>query len=159
MKATIDWNGGGLFTGLADSGIPIRMESHISQGEINNGASPMELMAFGLAGCMAMDVMSILEKKRQVVTSCHVDVDAPRSPEFPKVFTSALITFVLTGRAIDVTAVLRSIELSATKYCPAHAMLKQVFPISLAYEIYEEHESGIRQLMHQGIWQESIESL
>ncbi len=157
MKVTVEWNGGGLFTGLSGSGIPIRMESQIVQGAVNNGASPMELIAFGLAGCMAMDVMSILEKKRQVVTSCHLDFDAPRSPDFPKVFTSAVITFVLAGRALDETAVLRSIELSATKYCPAHAMLEKAFPITLAYEIYEEHESGNRQLMHQGIWQGVME--
>jgi putative redox protein len=157
MKATVEWNGGGLFTGLSNSGIPIRMASHIDQGEPNTGASPMELIALGLAGCMAMDVMSIMEKKRQVVTSCLLNVDAPRSSEYPRVFTSALITFVLTGRSIDETAVRRCIELSATKYCPAHAMLAKSFPITLGYEIYEEPESGERQLIHQGIWQQVMQ--
>jgi putative redox protein len=152
MKATIAWNGGGEFTGMANSGIPILMESGYSADGNNRAARPMELIALGLAGCLAMDVLSILEKKRQEVSTYQVNVDAPRSHEYPKVFTSAMITFVLSGRRIDERAVLRSIELAATKYCPAHAMLAKAFPITIGYEIYEEDREQ-RQLLCQGIWQ------
>jgi uncharacterized OsmC-like protein len=69
------------------------------------------------------------------------------------VFTRAVITFVVAGRSIEEEAVLRSIELSATKYCPVHAMLEQAFPIDMHYEIYEDHDNGEKQLIYQGVFQ------
>ena len=101
-----------------------------------------------------MDVISILRKKRQQVTQFEVQVDAPRSTEYPKVFTSALITYIVTGKNIEESAVLRSIELSATRYCPAQVMLAQAFPMELRYEIYEDEGAGTRRLSAQGTWQE-----
>ena len=114
----------------------------------------MELIALGLAGCTAMDVISILQKKRQNVTGFDVQVDASRAEEHPKVFTSAVITYIVTGVGVEESALLRAIELSATRYCPAQSMLSQVFPIELKYEIYEEVEDGERRLTHQSAWQE-----
>lgn len=60
------------------------------------------------------------------------------------------LTYVVTGRQVEAAALLRSMELSATKYCPAHFMLAQAFPIELRYEIYEEGD-GNRRLISQGI--------
>ena len=153
MKATVTWEEGLAFSGLAASGIRIPMDADALLGGKNRGVGPMEMIAMGLAGCMAMDVISIMEKKRQVVTSSLVNIDAPRSPEYPKVFTRALLTFVLTGRNIDENALLRAIELAVTKYCPAYAMLEKVFPITVDYEIYEEDGIGDRRLTYQGTWQ------
>jgi len=101
-----------------------------------------------------MDVLSILQKKRQQVTQFEVRVNAPRSADHPKVFTSAIITYIVTGKNVDEMAVLRSIELSITKYCPVQFMLAQVFPMELRYEIYEDEGDGNRRLTSQGIWQE-----
>jgi putative redox protein len=83
-----------------------------------------------------------------------VNLDAPRSPEYPKVFTSAVITMTVTGRKIEEVALLRSIELSVTKYCSVTAMLERAFPIQVCYEIYEDEGNGFRRLTHQGTWQE-----
>lgn len=157
MKAIVTWKGGLVFTGLAASGLPVQMDADPSQGGTNSGVRPMEMIALGLAGCTAMDVLSILQKKRQNVTFFDVKLDAPRSPEYPKVFMSAVITFVLVGRGLEETAVLRAIELSATKYCAAHALLGKAFPIALCYEMYEEDGNGNRRLTHQGTWQETIQ--
>jgi len=150
MKATVNWKGNMVFVGAGDSsGFPVQMDS----GSVN-GARPMELIALGLAGCTAMDVISILQKKQQNITCFDVEVDAPRAKEHPKVFTSAAITYVVTGSNIEENALLRAIELSATRYCPAHSMLSQAFPIDLRYEIYEEEANGERRLTCQGAWQE-----
>ena len=113
----------------------------------------MEMLALGLAGCTAMDVLSILQKKRQKITGFDVSIDAPRSLDYPNVFTSAVLTLVITGQAIQEAALLRSIELSITKYCAVNAMLEKAFPIELRYEIYEEEGNGSRRLTYQGIWQ------
>ena len=154
MKANVNWNGSMNFTGLADSGYPVPMDTEASLGGNNNGVRPMEMIALGLAGCTAMDVISILQKKRQKITRFEVNVDAPRSPDYPKVFTSAILTFIVTGIDVAETALLRAMELSATKYCPAHAMLEQAFPIEMHYEIYEDEGNDNRRLTHYGAWHE-----
>jgi putative redox protein len=154
MKATVQWKEKMVFVGMPDSGFPVQIDSDPSYGGTNNGIRPMEMIALGLAGCTAVDVLTILQKKRQQVTRFEVKIDAPRSPEYPKVFTSALITYVISGRKIDESAVLRSIELSATKYCPAQFMLAQAFPMELRYEIYEDEGDGNRRLTFEGLWQE-----
>lgn len=154
MKATAQWKGNMTFVGMPDSGFAVQMDSATASGGTNSGVRPMEMIALGLAGCTGMDVISILQKKRQQVTQFEVQVDAPRSPDYPRVFTSAQITYVVTGKNIDQDAVLRSIELSATRYCPAQVMLAQVFPMELRYEIYEDEGNGNKRLTSQGIWQE-----
>jgi putative redox protein len=142
------------FLGLPDSGFPVQMDADAYFGGTNNGVRPMEMVALGLAGCTGMDVISILQKKRQQVTQFEVSVNAPRSPDHPKVFTSALITYIVTGKSVNEVAVLRSIELSITKYCPVQFMLAQVFPMELHYEIYEDEGNGNRRLTTQGVWEE-----
>jgi putative redox protein len=154
MKVAVLWKENMTFIGRPDSGFPVQMDADSSFGGTNSGVRPMEMIALGLAGCTGMDVISILQKKRQQVTQFEVRVNAPRSAEHPKVFTNALITYIVTGRKVDESALLRSIELAAIKYCPAQFMLAQIFPMELHYEIYEEEGDGTRRLTAQGIWQE-----
>ena len=156
MRATVNWQKDMTFIGKSASGFPVQMDADASYGGTDSGVRPMEMIALGLAGCIAMDVISILRKKRQDVTRFEVKVDAPRSPEYPKVFTGAVITYIISGKDIDETAVLRSIELTATKYCPAQIMLEQAFPMDLHYEIYEDEGPEGQRLTHQGIWQEAL---
>jgi putative redox protein len=157
MKASVKWNENLAFTGMAKSGIPINMDADEAAGGNSTGVRPMEMIAMGLAGCTAMDVLSILQKKRQKISNFDVFMDAPRSPEYPKVFTSAMITFMITGTAVEKAAVLRSIELSITKYCPAFAMLVKSFPIQVCYEVYEDNGPGGKPLAYQGTWQEIMQ--
>lgn len=84
-----------------------------------------------------MDVISILQKMRQEVTEYEVEVHAEQAEEHPRVFTHITIEYRITGNAVDQKAVLRAIELSAERYCPAQGMLAQVVPIELEYHIYE----------------------
>jgi putative redox protein len=154
MKTTVTWKENLTFIGTPDSRFSVQMDADSSLGGTNNGVRPMEMIALGLAGCTAMDVISILQKKRQQVTQFEVSVNAPRSADHPRVFTSALITYMVTGKNVDEIAVLRSIELAATKYCPAQIMLEHAFPMELHYEIYEDEGAGNRRLTYQGVWQE-----
>ena len=155
MKATVNWQNNMTFIGKSASGFPVQMDSDVSVGGDNSGVRPMEMIALGLAGCTAMDVISILQKKRQGVTQFEVQVDAPRAHEYPKVITSAVITYIVTGKNIDESALLRAIELAATKYCPAQIMLEQAFPMDLHYEIYEDEGAGNKRLVQQGAWQKT----
>ena len=150
MNANVTWRQGLSFTGKAGSGFEIPLGADLDVGGANDGFRPLELMALSLAGCTAMDVISILQKKQQAVTAFEVKVQADRGEQQPKVFTHAIITYLVTGHAVDEVAVLRAIELSATKYCPAQAMLGRLIPIELIYEIYEDTGVGESQLSKKG---------
>jgi len=137
MNAKVDWKGRMSFTGSADSGFEVPLGSYPEVGGDNDGFRPMELMAVSLAGCTAMDVISILKKKRQEVSDFQVKVETERSDQHPKVFTSAVIEYHVAGKDIAENAVTRAMELSADSYCPAQAMIGKIIPITLKYYIYE----------------------
>ncbi|MCI0519208.1 MAG: OsmC family protein [Chloroflexi bacterium] len=151
MDAKVVWEKNLKFTGSAGTH-SLPLDAEIAVGGGGEGFLPMQLIATGLAGCTSMDVISILRKKRQDVTAFEVQVHAPRAGEHPKVFTSAEIEYFVTGHAVDEAAVLRAIELSATRYCPAQSMLSKVFPITMKYHIYEAGEGGARTLTVSGAW-------
>jgi putative redox protein len=153
MNAFVNWSKGLSFTGKADSGFEVPLGTDPAVGGADDGFRPLELMAVSLAGCTAMDVISILTKKKQDVTAFEVKVHADQAEDFPKVFTQAVITYLVSGHAVDETALLRAIELSATKYCPAQAMLGRVLPMELVYEIYEDEGNGKKRLTIQGKYQ------
>ncbi len=152
MNASVLWHGGMTFTGTADTGFTVPLGSDPAVGGANDGFRPMELMAVSLAGCTAMDVISIVRKKRQDVTAYEVKVHAERADQHPKVFTSAVIEYEVTGHGIDEAAVRRAIELSAKTYCPAQGMLAKVMPIQLHYAIYEGDSKEDRELVTRGEW-------
>jgi putative redox protein len=151
MDAKVTWKEGMSFTGTADTGFSVPLGAEQAVGGADDGFRPLELMAISLAGCTAMDVISILRKKQQAVTGFEVQVQAQRATEHPRVFQQARIIYQVSGQKIDESAVLRAIELSALKYCPAQAMLSKVFPMELTYEIYEE-QAGFKELVKQGQW-------
>jgi len=152
MEAKVNWHGRMSFEGTADTGFSIPLGAAPGVGGDNDGFRPMELMAVSLAGCTAMDVISILRKKRQEVTDFEVQVHADRAEEHPKVFTRAVIEYFVSGHNVDEAAVLRSIELSANRYCPAQAMLGQIIPIELKYHIFEEKAGEERALVKSGVY-------
>jgi putative redox protein len=135
MDAKVVWSSGLSFTGSAQTGFTLPLGAHPDVGGDNDGFRPMELIAIGIAGCTAMDVISILQKKRQNITAFEVSLRADRSAEHPKVFTQMYIHYIIRGEEIDPKSVERAIELSETKYCPAQAMFNQILPIELSYEI------------------------
>lgn len=142
MDAKVTWSQGMSFTGTANSGFSVPLGTDPSVGGQNDGFRPLELMAVSLAGCTAMDVISILRKKQQNVSKFEVKVEASQPDTHPHVFTHARILYQVTGSGIDEAAVVRAIQLSASKYCPAQAMLSRAFPMDLVYQI-AENETGL----------------
>ena len=93
-------------------------EIPLDSAEGDGGARPAELVAVAIAGCTAMDVISILRKKRQEVTRYEVKAQAEqRDGAHPAVFERIEVVHIVEGLAIEVEAVRRAIELSATRYC------------------------------------------
>lgn len=138
MKASVTLDRGMAFSGISGKEFSVRMDSGPAVGGDDSGFRPMQLLLIGLGGCTGMDVLSILRKKRQDVTSFEVLLDAQQAEEHPRVFTHIDIRYTIQGRGIRPAAVERAIELSETKYCPAQAMLAKSAVIEHVYEIVEE---------------------
>jgi len=155
MDAKVIWHGDMTFTGKADTGFEVPLGAHPKVGGANDGFRPMELMAVSLAGCTAMDVISILKKKRQDVTDYEVKVHTEQADQHPKVMTHAVIEYHVSGHNVNEQAVLRAIELSALRYCPAQNMLSQIMLITLKYFIYEAQDHDERALIVSGEWSEN----
>ncbi len=151
MDAKVSWQQDLQFVGVANSGFEVRMDSHPSP---ETGTSPVEMVAMALAGCTAMDVISILGKQRQDVTAFDVKVHAERSTDYPKVITGAVLEYVVVGHGVQEDALRIAIDRSIQKYCPVHAMLKKAFPIDTHYSIFEAGADGQPTLVREGVYAE-----
>jgi putative redox protein len=127
--------GVGLRFGVQVGGHAFRFDT----GPAAEGPSPVQALQAALAGCTAMDVISILRKKRQPVTGYEVEVLAERRlDQHPRIFTRMEVIHRVRGRGISPAAVAEAIELSDTKYCAVHGMLEHAVAITSRYEITEE---------------------
>ncbi len=134
MDTKVIWKGKDLlFFGTGDSGNNLDLAVSPEEGE--SGFEPMELFGIGLAGCTGMDVISILQKKRQDVTGFEVKVHTEKAENHPAVWTSVDIEYIVTGNNIDPKAVERAMSLSYDRYCPAQNMIKKAVDIEMSYKI------------------------
>lgn len=123
MEAKAVWKGRMSFDGFSGSGFQMPIGTKPESGGDNDGFRPMELLLLGMAACTAMDVISILHKKRQEVSTFEVSVQGERAEEHPKVFTEIEVEYKVGGPNVELAAVERAVELSETKYCSAIATL------------------------------------
>ncbi|MDA8113841.1 MAG: OsmC family protein [Acidithiobacillus sp.] len=140
MKARVQWMGPEQmsFVAEADSGHALVMDGSVEIGGRNLGPRPMELLLMGLGGCSSIDVVMILQKSRQDIRDCVVEISARRADQEPKVFTEIHLHFVVSGKVLDPKRVAHAIDLSAEKYCSASIMLGKTAVITHDYEIREE---------------------
>jgi putative redox protein len=136
MHAEAVWRGDWRFDAQTGTGHEIIMDAAVADGGTEAGARPMELLLVGCAGCTAMDVVSILEKMRQGVTSYRVKITGQRQDEHPQVFTHIVIEHIVEGE-VDEERLAHAIELSNEKYCSAQAMLRGVATVETRYTILE----------------------
>lgn len=137
MKTTVERIGPMAFSAVADSGHTVIMDASAEVGGEDRGVRPMEMILMGLGGCTSIDVVMILEKARQDIQSCKVEITAERAPTDPKVYTYIRVHFVLSGKNLNTDKVARAIELSAEKYCSVSIMLGKTVRIEHDFEIHE----------------------
>ena len=123
------------FVGESDSGHSVVMDGAPDAGGRNLGIRPMEMLLLGLGGCTAFDVVSILQKSRQKMVDCEVEIEAERADDIPKVFTKIHIHFIVSGNDLDPKKVDKAVSLSADKYCSASRMLEKTAAITHDFEI------------------------
>ena len=116
---TVNWKGGMVFEATPPSGNRLVMDISVEEGGTNSAPSPVEALLSAIAGCSAVDVVMILAKKKQVVTSYRVEIDGERGPVgvYPRPFTSIVLRHIVSGENLDPAAVARAVQLSDEKYC------------------------------------------
>jgi len=133
--ATIRYAGDELFIGITPSGHAQTLETNSARA---SAATPMELLLLALGSCTAVDVISILKKKRERVTDYRVEVRGERRAEHPRAYTRLEVRHIVRGRNVSEKAVAQAIELSETKYCSVAATLRPAAEIISSYEIIED---------------------
>jgi putative redox protein len=133
-KATVRYAGDEFFIGTPPSGHAQIIDS---KGERRAAPSPLELLLVSVAACTAADVISILLKKRQVVTDYNVEVTGERAEDHPRKFLRFHVHHIVHGRSVSEKAVVDAIELSDTKYCSVAATVRPTAEITTSYEVIE----------------------
>ena len=132
VKARIRWTEGYQFIARAGESPAVVMDS--SEGK--SGPTPMEMLLMGVAGCTAIDVASIMKKKRTALSGLEVNITGSQADEHPRRYTRIHVEYVLYGRDLSTKATEQAIELSKSKYCSAMASLNALFDHS--YRIVED---------------------
>lgn len=134
-KADIFYGGDDFYIGRVPSGHSQVMDVNHDRA---SAATPVELLLISLGACTAVDVVSILKKKRQEVTAYRVEVRGQRRDEHPRAFTKMEVKHIVHGRKVSPEAVARAIELSEEKYCSVAATLRPTVEIISTFEIIED---------------------
>ena len=135
MQVRIKWFEQRAFQAETGSGHSLTMDGPPEHGGRNLAARPMEMVLVGLGGCSAFDVVEILEKSRQKVKDCQIEIDAERADDIPAVFTKIHMHFIIDGDELNEKHVKRAVELSAEKYCSVAKMLRPNVEITYDYEM------------------------
>ena len=133
----VEWKGQRVFEANPPTGNRFLMDAYPESGGHDQGPAPLEAFLASGAACSAMDVLQILEKKRQKVTSYRIEVDGDRSAEgaYPRPFLSLVFRHILEGEDLDETAVEQAVRLSDEKYCTVISTLRATPQVSSTFEV------------------------
>ena len=130
MQANVTWKQDMTFDALSHSGHSIQFDGDAAH---THGASPMEMVLMGLCGCTAIDVVSILRKKREPFTGLTVSAVAEQAAEPPKVFSHVKLIYRVSG-TVSRKAMEDAVHLSETKYCSVAGMISKTAKIEYVIE-------------------------
>ncbi|MPQ77395.1 OsmC family protein [Hydrogenovibrio sp. JE_KL2] len=137
MAIQVKWQGGKAFEATSSTGHKVMMDASKEVGGEDRGSRPMELLLMGLGGCSGIDVIMMLEKGKQDVKDCQMEITSERADAVPAVYTKIHLHFKVTGTDLNEKKVARAVELSAEKYCSVSKMLEKTAEMTHTYEIIE----------------------
>lgn len=126
------------FVGESGSGHSVVMDGAPEAGGRNLAARPMEMVLIGMGGCTAFDVVMILQKARQPIDDCIVEISAERAEDIPRVFTKIHVHYIVKGHGLSEKQVEKAVHLTAEKYCSVSIMLAASAEVTHDFEIIEE---------------------
>ncbi len=134
-EISMNWAGGMKFEGVCEFGHTIITDGSKKAGGTEQGAKPTEMLLYGIAGCTGIDVVRILEKQRQKLSSLRIEVKAHQQEEYPKPFHTVEIKFIATGENLNEAKLAKAIELSESKYCVVSQTIASEAKVTTSYEI------------------------
>lgn len=143
---SVEWKGGMQFEATPPTGVKFTIDAHPEHGGGGAGPTPVETLLGAIAACSAMDVVAILQKKRQVLTSYRIEVegDRPAPGTFPRPFSEIRVKHMLVGENLDPLAVQKAVELSDDKYCTVITTLRAAPTVKSEWRIEGETEGSVR---------------
>lgn len=135
MTVSMTWKDGLRFEATNAWGHTITTDTSEEAGGAESGFKPTELLLYGIAGCTGVDIVRILEKKRQKLTSLEIRVEADQRDTYPKPFHDVRVHYVATGEDLDEKALASAIELSEGKYCVVSQTVQEPTRVTTSYEI------------------------
>jgi putative redox protein len=133
-KASVYYAGDEFLIGTTPTGHSVAIDF---KGDRHSAPTPLEMLLVSVAACTAADVASILEKKRQDVTSYRAQVTGTRVDDHPRKFVKFHVHHIVHGRSVSEKALADAIHLSDTKYCSVAATVRPTAEITTSYEIVE----------------------
>jgi putative redox protein len=137
VKTTLAWKQDLVFTGTTPQGYEIEFDAQAQWG-----CKPTEALLMSLAGCMGMDILSILTKMRATLTSFRMEIEGERNPTPPQYYKAVEIVLYLAGDNLDSIKVERAIALSREKYCSVYNSLRPDLALNVRYVLEEKNPLG-----------------
>ena len=138
LSVKMKWAGGMKFEGVGSFGHKMVTDSKKEVGGEESGFKPTELLLFGIAGCTGIDVVGILRKQRQDLSSLEIEVIGHQPDTFPKPFTRIEVKFTAKGKGLSADKLSKAIELSESKYCTLSQTVKNAGEVVTSFEILED---------------------
>lgn len=124
------------FKATNERGDVVHTDGSPAIGAGENGWRPMEMLLISLAGCSAIDVISVLKKQRQVIEDFQIEIDGDKKEGVPSPYTAIRVHYIVKGN-IKTSKIEKAIELTKTKYCSVYFSLHPDIEVSYTYEIVE----------------------
>ncbi|UCD64770.1 MAG: OsmC family protein [Candidatus Zixiibacteriota bacterium] len=138
LTAKMRWSGGLKFEGTSAFGHPIATDGSSSDGGEEAGYKPTELLLFGIAGCAGIDIVRVLQKQRQELTSLEIELVAHQNEDYPGPFHTIEVKFIARGENLVPKKLAQAIELSESKYCVVSQTIAGKTKVTTSYEIRPE---------------------
>ena len=138
IKAKMTWTGGLRFEGDTEFGQKIATDAGFKAGGNQDGYKPTQLLLFGIAGCTGIDIMRILTKQRQQVTSMEIELIGRHQDEYPKPIHTVEVKYTFTGKDLNPKKIQQAIDLSNEKYCMVGQTVENPGKVVTSFEIKPE---------------------
>lgn len=138
VEAKLKWVGGMKFEGTSAFGHKLVTDVAKKSGGEEAGYKPTELLLFGLIGCTGVDVVRILQKQRQELSSLELEAVGEHGEDYPRPMHTIRVKYTAHGKNLDPKKLAKAIELSETKYCMVGQTIEQESKIISEFEIIPE---------------------
>lgn len=135
-KATLAWDRELIFVGRTNRGYEIEFDAHLQWG-----CKPTDTLLLSIAGCLAIDVLTFLQKMRAEIASFKMDIIGERNPTPPQYYKAVEIILYIAGKNLDSKKVDRAVSLSHEKYCSVYHSLRKDMEMKVRYILEKKEPS------------------